>query len=96
MKALKIIGMVLACVAGAMLFPYLLIILLLWSPVAWILGLIFPGNNFYPINKAWPIINDWVGSKLGISLNSILLIFLAFLILEAAISWIAGLFSNKK
>ncbi len=96
MKALKIIGMVLACVAGAMLFPYFLIILLLWSPIAWILGLIFPGKKFYPINKAWPIINDRVGSKLGISLNSILLIFLAFLILEAAISWIAGLFSSRK
>lgn len=47
-KALKIIGMVLACVAGTMLFPYLLIILLLWSPIAWILGLIFPNRQFYP------------------------------------------------
>ena len=96
MKALKIIGMVLACVAGAMLFPYLLIILLLWSPVAWILGFIFPGKNFYPINKTWPIINDWVGSKLGIDLNTILLLFFAFLTLGAFISWIVGLFSNKK
>ncbi len=95
-KALRIIGVALACVAGAMLFPYFLIILLLWSPIAWILGFIFPNRQFYPINKTWSLINDWVGSKLGIDLNSILMLLFAILMLEAFISWIAGLFGNKK
>lgn len=96
MKALIIIGKVLACLAGALFFPYLFILLLLWSPIAWILGLIFPGKNFYPINKAWSLANSWVESKLGIDLNTIVLLFFAFLTFGAVVGWIVGLFSCRE
>ncbi len=96
MKFLVFAGKVLAVLAGILLLPYLLILLLLWSPIAWILGLIFPGRNFYPINKAWPVMNSWVDSKLGIDLNTIIFFLLVFIALGSVISWIAGLFSGKK
>ena len=96
MNVLTFVGRVLACTAGLLLFPYLLILLLLWSPIAWILNLVFPGREFYPINRAWPIINKWVESKMGIDLNTILVIILLIMTLGAAISWVAGLITGKK
>lgn len=89
-------GKVLACTAGLLLFPYLLILLLLWSPIAWILNLFFPGREFYPINRAWPVINRWVESKMGTDLNTILLFILGLLTLGAAVSWIAAFLTGRK
>ena len=96
MRVLTFMGKVLACTAGLLLFPYLLILLLLWSPIAWILNLFFPGREFYPINRAWPVINRWVESKMGTDLNTILLFILGLLTLGAAVSWIAALLTGRK
>lgn len=96
MQILTFVGRVLAFTAGLLLFPYLLILLLLWSPIAWILNLVFPGREFYPINRAWPVINRWVESKMGTDLNTILLFILLLLTLSAAISWVVGLFTGRK
>ena len=96
MKVLTFIGKVLACTFGLLLFPYLLFLLLLWSPIAWILNLLFPGREFYPVNKAWPVINRWVESKMGTDLNTILLFILVLLTLGAAVSWIAALLTGRK
>lgn len=96
MQILTFVGRVLAFTAGLLLFPYLLILLLLWSPIAWILNLIFPGREFHPINRAWPVINRWVESKMGTGLNTILLFILLLLTLGAAISWVVGLFTGRK
>ncbi len=96
MRVLISVCKALACLVGFLLSPYAVLLLLLWSPIAWILDLIFPRIEFYPINKAWPIINDWMDRTIGIDLNTILLMLVAFLFLNAAVSWIAGLFSGKK
>ena len=96
MKVLTFIGKVLACTFGLLLFPYLLFLLLLWSPIAWILNLLFPGREFYPISRAWPVINRWVKSEVGTDLNTILLFILVILTLGAAVSWIAALFTGRK
>ena len=96
MQILTFMGRVLVCTAGLLLFPYFLILLLLWSPIAWILNLIFPGREFYPINRAWPVINRWVESKMGTDLNTILLFILLLLTLGAALSWVVGLFTGRK
>ena len=96
MKVMTFIGRVLACTAGLLLFPYLLILLLLWSPIAWILNLIFLGREFYPINRAWPVINRWVESRTGTNLNTILLFILLLMTLGAAVNWIAALFTGRK
>lgn len=96
MQVLSFMGNVLSCTLGILFFPYLLLLLLLWSPVAWILNLIFPGREFYPLNRAWPVINSWVKSRIGFDLNTILVIILLIMTLGAAISWVTGLFTGKK
>ena len=96
MNNLGFMSRVLAYTAGLLLLPYLLILLLLWSPVAWILNLFFPRREFYPINKAWPVINRWVEATMGIDLNTILVIVLLIMTLGAAISWVAALFTGRK
>ena len=96
MQVLSFMGKVLSCTIGILFFPYFLILLLLWSPVAWVLNLIFPGREFYPINKAWPIINRWVESKVGTDLNTILIILALILTIGSAINWLVGLFFGRK
>ena len=96
MQILTFVGRVLVCTAGLLLFPYLLILLLLWSPIAWILNLILPGREFYPINRAWPVINRWVESKMGTDLNTILIILALILTIGSAINWLIGLFFGRK
>ena len=96
MNVLTFTGKVLASTAGLLLFPYLLILLLLWSPIAWILNLLFPGREFYPINRAWSVLNRWVESKMGTDLNTILIILALILTIGSAINWLVGLIFGRK
>ena len=49
--------------------PAIIMILLLWWIIAWILGLIFPGKEFFPIEKIWDSVSQWVNEHLNVDLG---------------------------
>ena len=53
-----------------LLGPVILVILLFWWIIAWILGLIFPGKEFFPIKKIWDSVSRWMKEKLNVDLGS--------------------------
>jgi hypothetical protein len=50
-------------------FP-IIMILLFWWIIAWILGLMFPGKEFFPIKKIWDSASRWAKEKLNVDLGS--------------------------
>ena len=50
--------------------PAIIIILLFWWIIAWILGLMFPGKEFFPIKKIWDSASRWAKEKLIVDLGS--------------------------
>ena len=50
--------------------PAIIMILLFWWIIAWILGLIFPGKEFFPIKKIWDYVSRWTKEKLNVDLGS--------------------------
>lgn len=48
---LRFFWLVYLCLVILMLAPYIGILLLCWWVIAWILGLIFPGREFFPIKR---------------------------------------------
>ena len=50
--------------------PAIIMILLFWWIIAWILGLIFPGKEFFPIKKIWDSVSRWTKEKLNVDLGS--------------------------
>lgn len=57
---LRFFGLVYLCLVMLMLAPYIGILLLCWWVIAWILGLVFPGREFFPIRRIWAKIQSWV------------------------------------
>ena len=49
----RIAGLTFALLLIFVLGPYVGIILLCWWFIAWILGLIFPGREFFPVRRIW-------------------------------------------
>ena len=50
--------------------PAIIIILLFWWIIAWVLGLLFPGKEFFPIKKIWDSASRWAKEKLNVDLGS--------------------------
>jgi len=50
--------------------PAIIMILLFWWIIAWILGLMFPGKEFFPIKKIWDSSSRWAKEKLNVDLGS--------------------------
>ena len=50
--------------------PAIIMILLFWWIIAWILGLMFPGKEFFPIKKIWDSASRWAKEKLNVDLGS--------------------------
>ena len=53
-----------------LLGPVILIILLFWWIIAWILGLMFPGKEFFPIREIWNSVSRWMKEKLNVDLGA--------------------------
>ena len=50
--------------------PAIIMTLLFWWIIAWILGLMFPGKEFFPIKKIWDSASRWAKEKLNVDLGS--------------------------
>lgn len=53
-----------------LLAPVIILGLLIWWIIAWILGLMFPGKEFFPIIKVWGSVNGWAKQNMGIDLGA--------------------------
>ncbi len=93
---LRFIFQVFACLLIIALAPYICILCLIWWPIAWILGLVFPGREFFPIKRIWAGMCGWVKRHTGLDLESVLLLTALFLLAGAAIGAVADLFRSRK
>ena len=76
--------------------PYIGLLLLCWWVVAWILGLIFHGKEFFPIKKMWARISGWFKRHTGKDIGSVVFLSAVIILLSTGISWIIGLFAGRK
>lgn len=93
---LEIFGDVIFFLLVLSLAPYVAFLLLCWWFVAWILGLIFPGKEFFPAQKMWARLSAWFKRRTGKDLPEVLFFSAVFIILGAAISWMAGLLFGRR
>jgi hypothetical protein len=92
---LRFFWQVFACVLIITLAPYVGILFLIWWPIAWILGLVFPGREFFPIKRIWAGTCGWIKRNIGIELDSFLLITALSLFIVAAVDVVFDLFRGK-
>ena len=95
MILLRFLGRTVKYLCALYLLPFLLFGLLIWSPVAWLLDLLFPDQEFYPIGKAWPRICEWTMKRCGINLTALLVIGALIMLASSVIGWIVGLLCVK-
>lgn len=91
-----LLGMICGWLLIIILAPYVGLLFLLWWIVAWILGLIFPGREFFPIKRIWAGMCGWIKRYTGLNLESVLFITALFLLASTAIGAIANLFRGGK
>lgn len=78
------------------LAPLIIVVLGAWWFIAWILGLIFPGKEFFPIGKVWNKSSEWTHDKLHVDLEKVLGGAVLAFLLTAVIGVVGKLFSNDK
>lgn len=91
----KLIAQLILCLFLFALAPYAIILMLIWWPIALILGLIFPGHDFFPFKRIWSGSKDWMQTHLGLDIESILLLTLLFLVGGSIIGAIGSLFRKN-
>ena len=91
-----LLGMICGWLLIIILAPYVGLLFLIWWIVAWILGLIFPGREFFPIKRIWAWMCGWVKRYTGLELESVLLLTALFLFAGAAIGAVVDLFRGRK
>ena len=74
-----------------LLAPVIIFGLLTWRIIAWILGMMFPGNEFFPIKKVWGSVSGWAKKNMGIDFGAAALGAGIFLLITA----LFGGFSSK-
>ena len=93
---LEIFGDVCLILLVLLVGPYFGLLLLCWWIVAWILGLIFPGKEFFPIKKVWTRVSDWFKRHTGHDLSGVLLVSALVLLLSSVLGGLFGLFGGRK
>jgi len=78
-----------------LLSPVIAVVLLVWWIVAWILGLIFPGKEFFPIKKIFNSISPWFERTFGISLQDVAIASILVVAIGALLNGVSNLFSKK-
>lgn len=78
------------------LFPAIIPLLLFWWIVAWILGLIFPGKDFFPYQQMWDSSRKWCQEKLHIDLEEIVGAAILVIAISLFADFIKGFFRDNK
>ncbi len=78
------------------LAPLIIVVLGAWWFIAWILSLIFPGKDFFPIMKVWSKSREWAHDKLHVDLEKVLGGAVLAFLLATVIDAIGKLFSSER
>ena len=92
---MKVLYQFLWCILIISFMPYVGLAFLVWWPIAWILGLVFPGRDFFPFKRIWAGLCNWVHRNSGLDLETVLIIAVLFLFAGAAIGAVINLFRGK-
>ncbi len=92
---LEIVSWFCSIVVFLALAPWIGLLLLVWWFIAWILGLIFPGKEFFPIKKIYHSVSGWCEKHAGQSLDNIALASLMVVLGVALMNGIERFFSRK-
>lgn len=93
---LEIIQYLLLIILFLALAPYVLLIAGVWWVIAWILGLIFPGKEFFPIKKWYHSFKRWFSKFFGIPLEDIAMASILTVVLGSLLNSLSNLFPGKK
>ena len=78
-----------------LLAPVIILVLLAWWIIAWILGLIFPGKEFFPIKKIYHSVSPWFKRTFGISLEDAAIASILVVAIGAILDGVSNLFSKR-
>ena len=78
-----------------LLAPVIILVLLAWWIIAWILGLIFPGKEFFPIKKIYHSVSPWFKKTFGISLEDAAIASILVVAIGAILDGVSNLFSKR-
>ena len=78
-----------------LLAPVIILVLLAWWIIAWILGLIFPGKEFFPIKKIYHSVSPWFKRTFGISLEDAAIASILVVAIGALLNGVSNLFSKR-
>lgn len=93
---LEIFSKVCLILVVILLAPFFGLLLLCWWIVAWILGLIFPGREFFPFKRMWSSFSAWFKRQTGEELSDVLTVAAIVLLVSSALDGLSGFFSGKK
>lgn len=91
----QVFGYTLLILMFIMLAPVVLLLLGVWWLVAWILGLIFPGKEFFPIKKIYNSFAPWFERTFGISLGDAAIASILVVLGAALLDGLSNFFSKK-
>lgn len=91
----KLFTQLILCLFLFALAPYAIILMLIWWPIALILGLVFPGHDFFPIKRIWTGFKEWMHNHLDMDVESILLFTVLFLVAGSIIGGLVNLFRKN-
>ncbi len=78
-----------------LLAPVIILVLLVWWIIAWILGLIFPGKEFFPIKKIYHSVSPWFKRTFGLSLEDAAIASILVVAIGAILDGVSNLFSRR-
>ena len=89
---LRLLWQLFAAMLVLTIAPYVGVLFLMWWPVAWILGLLFPGREFFPARRIWEKMSGWVKRCTGFELETLLILSVVVLTAGAAVGLVVDLF----
>lgn len=93
---LEVVSILFSIILFLALAPWVALLLIAWWIIAWILGLIFPGKEFFPIKKLYHSVSDWYERRSGHSLGDVALWSFLVVVGVTVVNGIENLFSKKK
>ena len=78
-----------------LLAPVIIFVLLVWWIIAWMLGLIFPGKEFFPIKKIYHSVSPWFKRTFGLSLEDAAIASILVVAIGAILDGVSNLFSRR-
>ena len=84
------------CLLIVLVMPFIGVALLVWWPIAYLLGLAFPGRAFFQPKSVWNKLCKWIYQMSGLDANRVLIMTLLVLISGSILAWFIGLLHSRR